>query len=49
MTTVTYIHGRSGPVGNALRAIKVFAAAALEVVLLGEYAEEAEAAGVRRR
>lgn len=27
-------------VGNALRAIKVFAGAALSVVLLGEYADE---------
>ncbi|MEV3990589.1 hypothetical protein AB0J57_16935 [Streptomyces sp. NPDC049837] len=32
--------------GNALRAIKVFAEAAFGVVVLGEYAEEA---GVRRR
>jgi hypothetical protein len=33
-------------VGNALRAIKVFAQAAFGVVILGEYGEEA---GVRRR
>lgn len=33
-------------VGDALRAVKVFAGAALSVVLLGEYGEEA---GVRRR
>ncbi len=33
-------------VGNALRAVKVFAAAAIDVVVLGEYAEEA---GVVRR
>ncbi|WP_167536390.1 hypothetical protein [Streptomyces ficellus] len=32
--------------GNALRAIKVFAEAAFGVVVLGEFAEEA---GVRRR
>ncbi|GGP35830.1 MULTISPECIES: hypothetical protein [Streptomyces] len=33
-------------VGNALRACKAFAGAALSVVVLGEYSEEA---GVRRR
>ncbi|MDG4858467.1 hypothetical protein P8605_09935 [Streptomyces sp. T-3] len=33
--------------GNALRAVKVFAGAAVGVVVLGEYAEETEA-GVRR-
>ncbi|GAA3821829.1 hypothetical protein ACFS5L_20040 [Streptomyces phyllanthi] len=32
--------------GDAMRAIKVFAGAAFEVVVLGEYAEEA---GVHRR
>jgi hypothetical protein len=32
--------------GDALRAVKVFAGAALDVVVLGEYDEEA---GVRRR
>jgi hypothetical protein len=32
--------------GDAMRAVKVFAGAALGVVLLGEYGEEA---GVRRR
>ncbi|MFH8467468.1 hypothetical protein [Streptomyces sp. NPDC017991] len=32
--------------GDALRAVKVFAGAALGVVILGEYGEEA---GVRRR
>ncbi|MEE1761853.1 MULTISPECIES: hypothetical protein [unclassified Streptomyces] len=32
--------------GDALRAVKVFASAAFGVVILGEYAEEA---GVRRR
>ncbi|MCS0635973.1 hypothetical protein NX801_09905 [Streptomyces sp. LP05-1] len=32
--------------GNALRALKVYAEAALEVVVLGEYAEQA---GVRHR
>ncbi len=38
--------GPRHPVGDALRAVKVFAGAALSVVLLGEYGEEA---GVRRR
>jgi len=33
-------------VGNALRAIRVLAGAAFDVVILGEYGEEA---GVRRR
>ncbi|MEJ8635750.1 MULTISPECIES: hypothetical protein [Streptomyces] len=33
-------------VGNALRAVKVFAEAVFSVAVLGEYAEEA---GVRRR
>lgn len=33
-------------IGNALRAIRVFAGAAFDVVILGEYAEEA---GVRRK
>ena len=32
--------------GNALRAIKVFAGAAFSVVVLGEYGEEA---GIRRK
>ncbi|MEV6169175.1 hypothetical protein AB0L99_13225 [Streptomyces sp. NPDC051954] len=32
--------------GDALRAVKVFAGAALDVVILGEYSEEV---GVRRR
>ncbi|MET9255722.1 hypothetical protein ACGFZL_15165 [Streptomyces sp. NPDC048182] len=32
--------------GEALRAVRTFAGAALDVVLLGEYGEEA---GVRRR
>ncbi len=32
--------------GDALRAVRVFAGAALDVVVLGEYGEEA---GVRRR
>jgi hypothetical protein len=32
--------------GNALRAVKVFASAVFSVAVLGEYAEEA---GVRRR
>jgi hypothetical protein len=33
-------------VGNALRAIRVFAGAAFSVVILGEYGEEA---GIRRK
>ncbi|MFE0453566.1 hypothetical protein ACFW2D_20170 [Streptomyces sp. NPDC058914] len=32
--------------GDALRAVKVFAGAAFDVIILGEYGEEA---GVRRR
>ncbi|MFE9683095.1 hypothetical protein ACFYXC_30220 [Streptomyces sp. NPDC002701] len=38
--------GHRHRLGDALRAVKVFAGAALGVVLLGEYGEEA---GVRRR
>jgi len=38
--------GHQHRIGDALRAVKVFAGAALGVVLLGEYGEEA---GVRRR
>jgi hypothetical protein len=34
------------PLGNALRAVKVFAEAAFNVIILGEYSEEA---GIRRR
>ncbi|MEV4195093.1 hypothetical protein [Streptomyces toxytricini] len=34
------------PIGNALRAVKVFAAAAVRVVVMGEFAEDA---GVARR
>ncbi|MEV5874174.1 hypothetical protein AB0L75_08080 [Streptomyces sp. NPDC052101] len=34
------------PLGNALRALKVFAEAAFSVVILGEYGEEA---GIRRK
>ncbi|MER6025165.1 hypothetical protein [Streptomyces sp. NPDC001851] len=34
------------PLGNALRALKVFAEAAFGVVILGEYGEEA---GIRRK
>ncbi|GAA4808161.1 hypothetical protein [Streptomyces ziwulingensis] len=33
-------------IGDALRAVRVFAGAAFDVVILGEYGEEA---GVRRR
>lgn len=40
------VHHSPHPVGNALRAIKVFAEAVFSVAVLGEYAEEA---GVRRR
>ncbi|MEU9186910.1 hypothetical protein AB0D14_20650 [Streptomyces sp. NPDC048484] len=39
-------HNHSHRFGDTLRAVKVFAGAALGVVLLGEYGEEA---GVRRR
>ncbi|WP_320777508.1 hypothetical protein [Streptomyces sp. CRN 30] len=35
--------------GGALRAVRVFAGAAFDVVLLGDYPEGAEDAGVRRR
>ncbi|MFJ9867300.1 hypothetical protein [Streptomyces sp. NPDC101165] len=34
------------PLGNALRAVKVFFEAAFSVVILGEYGEEA---GIRRK
>ncbi|MEU0784471.1 hypothetical protein ABZ341_23185 [Streptomyces sp. NPDC006173] len=44
-TAVTSAHHRHR-FGDALRAVKVFAGAAVDVVLLGEYGEEA---GVRRR
>jgi len=44
-TGVTSSHHRHR-LGDALRAVKVFAEAAIGVVLLGEYGEEA---GVRRR
>ncbi|MER5433150.1 hypothetical protein [Streptomyces sp. NPDC002588] len=43
-TPLTDIHHHR--LGDALRAIKVFAGAAFDVVILGEYGEEA---GVRRR
>ncbi|MEU6348618.1 hypothetical protein ABZ896_04750 [Streptomyces sp. NPDC047072] len=39
-------HPRTHRLGNAFRALRVFAGAARDVVILGEYAEEA---GVRRR
>ncbi|MFF7975315.1 hypothetical protein [Streptomyces sp. NPDC007905] len=43
----TAVHGpHHHPLGNALRALKVFAEAAFGVVILGEYGEEA---GVRRK
>ncbi|MGX1912524.1 hypothetical protein ACWIID_27210 [Streptomyces phaeochromogenes] len=43
----TALHGsHRHRLGDTLRAIKVFASAAMGVVLLGEYEEEA---GVRRR
>ncbi|MER6787563.1 hypothetical protein [Streptomyces sp. NPDC000658] len=38
--------GHRHRLGDALRAIKVFAVAAFEVVILGEYGQEA---GIRRR
>lgn len=44
-TAATSSHHRHR-LGDALRAVKVFAEAAFGVVLLGEYGEEA---GVRRR
>ncbi|MFG2286320.1 hypothetical protein ACGFOU_09705 [Streptomyces sp. NPDC048595] len=34
------VHGHRHLVGNALRAIKVFAGAAFSVAVLGEYAED---------
>ncbi|WP_310727106.1 hypothetical protein [Streptomyces sp. N2A] len=37
--------GHRNLVGNALRAIKVFATAAFSVVVLGEYADDRRAAG----
>ncbi|MFG2885929.1 hypothetical protein ACGFYV_27155 [Streptomyces sp. NPDC048297] len=37
---------RHHPLGNALRAIKVYVEAALRVVILGEYGEEA---GIRHK
>ncbi|WP_181794861.1 hypothetical protein [Streptomyces sp. WELS2] len=37
------------PLGNALRAVKVFAEAAFGVVVLGGYGEYGEEAGIRRR
>ncbi|MFF8972378.1 hypothetical protein [Streptomyces sp. NPDC014995] len=43
-TSVSGIHRHR--LGDALRAVRVFAGAAFDVILLGEYAEEA---GVRRR
>ncbi|MFI6037705.1 hypothetical protein ACIBBD_26710 [Streptomyces sp. NPDC051315] len=43
-TSVSGIHRHR--LGGALRAVRVFAGAAFEVIVLGEYAEEA---GVRRR
>ncbi|MFD7770270.1 hypothetical protein [Streptomyces sp. NPDC059787] len=46
-TGATSMQGsRPHRLGDALRAVKVFLGAAFEVVLLGEYGEEA---GVRRR
>lgn len=40
------LDGHRHVLGEALRAVKVFAGAAFDVIILGEYAEEA---GVRRR
>lgn len=42
--TITPVHRH--PFSDALRAIKVFAGAAFDVLVLGEYGEEA---GVRRK
>lgn len=44
-TSLSGAHG-THRLGSALRAIRVFAGAAFDVVILGEYAEEA---GVRRK
>ncbi|KUM82543.1 hypothetical protein AQI94_40505 [Streptomyces pseudovenezuelae] len=44
-TPVSGVHS-THRLGNALRAVRVFAGAAFDVVILGEYGEEA---GVRRR
>ncbi len=44
--TATGVRHPPHRVGNALRAVKVFASAVFSVAVLGEYAEEA---GVRRR
>lgn len=44
-TPLSDLHG-THRLGNALRAIRVFAGAAFDVVILGEYGEEA---GVRRK
>lgn len=44
-TPLSDLHG-THRIGNALRAIRVFAGAAFDVVILGEYSEEA---GVRRK
>ncbi|MEV4333191.1 hypothetical protein AB0K02_22040 [Streptomyces sp. NPDC049597] len=44
-TATGAVHHSHHRVGNALRAIKVFAGAVFSVAVLGEYAEEA---GVRR-
>ncbi|MFD9317174.1 hypothetical protein ACFWDQ_05565 [Streptomyces sp. NPDC060053] len=43
-TSLSDTHGHR--LGDALRAMKVFAGAAFDVIILGEYGEEA---GVRRR
>jgi len=44
-TPLSDLHG-THRLGNALRAIRVFVGAAFDVVILGEYGEEA---GVRRK
>ncbi|WP_203610307.1 hypothetical protein [Streptomyces sp. SID8111] len=49
-TGATSLQGdRPHRVGAALRAVRVFLGAAFDVVLLGEYGEYGEEAGVRRR
>jgi hypothetical protein len=45
-TATGSVHHPGHPVGNALRAVKVFLTTAFDVAVLGEYAEEA---GVKRR
>ncbi|NEC83848.1 hypothetical protein G3I38_32600 [Streptomyces sp. SID7958] len=49
-TGATSLRGsRPHRLGDAVRAVRVFLGAAFDVVLLGEYGEYGEEAGVRRR